>query len=77
MGYRRFKNPLNKAPLRTVTVGGNDPKYTKIPHFRLQKELWVMQFFNINWSGYLNVATMGGAPRGISLETIQPSTVPS
>ena len=25
MGYRSYKNPLNKAPLRTVTGGGNDP----------------------------------------------------
>ena len=28
MGYRSYKNPLNKAPLRTVTPGrGNDPKF--------------------------------------------------
>ena len=27
MGYRSYKNPLNKAPLRTVTGRGNDPKY--------------------------------------------------
>ena len=25
MGYRSYKNPLNKAPLRTVTGRGNDP----------------------------------------------------
>ena len=24
MGYRRYKNPLNKAPLRTVTGRGNE-----------------------------------------------------
>ena len=24
-GYRSYKNPLNKAPLRTVTGRGNDP----------------------------------------------------
>ena len=26
MGYRSYKNPLNKAPLRTVTGRGNAPK---------------------------------------------------
>ena len=25
MGYRSYKNPLNKAPLRAVTGRGNDP----------------------------------------------------
>ena len=25
MGYRSYKNPLNKAALRTVTGRGNDP----------------------------------------------------
>ena len=25
MGYRSYKSPLNKAPLRTVTGRGNDP----------------------------------------------------
>ena len=25
MGYRSYKNPPNKAPLRTVTGRGNDP----------------------------------------------------
>ena len=25
MGYRSYKNPLNKAPLKTVTERGNDP----------------------------------------------------
>ena len=29
MGYRSYKNPLNKAPLRTVTGRGNDPKDTE------------------------------------------------
>ena len=27
MSYRSYKNPLNKAPLRTVTGRGNDPRY--------------------------------------------------
>ena len=26
IGYRSYKNPLNKAPLRTVTGRGNDPR---------------------------------------------------
>ena len=26
MGYRSYKNPLNEAPLRTVTGRGNDPR---------------------------------------------------
>ena len=28
MGNRSYNSPLNKAPLRTVTGRGNDPKYT-------------------------------------------------
>ena len=27
MGYKSYKNPLNKAPLRTVTGRGNDPMF--------------------------------------------------
>ena len=27
MGYRGYKNPLNQAPLRTVTGRGNDPRF--------------------------------------------------
>ena len=27
MGYRSYKNPLNKARLRTVTGRGNDPRF--------------------------------------------------
>ena len=27
MGSRSYKNPLNKAPLRTVTGRGNDPRF--------------------------------------------------
>ena len=31
MGYRSYKNPLNKAPLRTVTGRGNDPTLNPKP----------------------------------------------
>ena len=30
MGYRSYKNPLNKAPLRTVTGRGNDPIFVVV-----------------------------------------------
>ena len=30
MGYRSYKNPLNKAPLRTVTGRGNDTRHHMI-----------------------------------------------
>ena len=30
MGYRSYKNPLNKAPLRTVTGRGNDAIYMAV-----------------------------------------------
>ena len=30
MGYRSYKNPLNKAPLRTVTGRGNDPRFMEV-----------------------------------------------
>ena len=35
MGYRSSKNPVNKAPLRTVTGRGNDPMYGVIGCERL------------------------------------------
>ena len=35
MGYRSYENPLKKAPLRTVTGRGNDPRYTM--HFKKLK----------------------------------------
>ena len=35
MGYRSYKIPTNKAPLRTVTGRGNDPK-TLRPRFLAQ-----------------------------------------
>ena len=31
MGYRSYKNPLNKAPLRTVTGRGNDSRFRILP----------------------------------------------
>ena len=34
MGYRSSKNPLNKAPLTTVTGRGNDPTHILVPSFR-------------------------------------------
>ena len=30
MGYRSYKNLLNKASLRTVTGRGNDPRYRDV-----------------------------------------------
>ena len=30
MGYRSYKNPLNKASLRTVTGWGKDPSYSDV-----------------------------------------------
>ena len=36
MGYRSYKNPLNKAPLRTVTGRGNDPRSTELARAKRQ-----------------------------------------
>ena len=30
MGFRSYKNPLDKAPLRTVTGRGNDPTHIQL-----------------------------------------------
>ena len=35
MGYRSYKNPLNKAPLRTVTGRGTDPRDAAVVGFRV------------------------------------------
>ena len=54
MGYRSYKNPLNKAPLRTVTGRGNDPMHTlrSGSGFRLQGSvalLWDNYSFPVVW----------------------------
>ena len=39
MGYRTYKNPLNKAPLRTVTGRGNDPKNARFRTSEVNSDL--------------------------------------
>ena len=46
MGYRSYRNPLNKAPLRTVTRRGNDPNVTvdlqfgNVSQLPIERSLW-------------------------------------
>ena len=40
MGYRSYKNPLNKAPLRTVTGRGNDPSYSPVLEKQMESKKW-------------------------------------
>ena len=62
MGYRSYKNPFNKAPLRTVTGRGNNPKNDSVVDH--VSGFWAMNLFSLRFNCF-GVASLGAVRQNV------------